>query len=177
MINELQKKVDILEGKLRVLNKQNRELKTSYDKSLSESLNQLNILKKTFEVERGKYLKLNEEVTPKCLSTINYEDVLMDSIRRSEGFKQCCDCFTKGDLKNMSLSYQVKPKELQKQIEVLRGQGITTSEVDTNNSNPEIREKVEERLKGQELTKIQDSTITGYTFDDYHTKKRGRNAK
>jgi hypothetical protein len=164
MINELQKKVDILEGKLRVLNKQNRELKTSYDKSLSESLSQLNILKKTFEVERGKYLKLNEEVTPKCLSTVNYEDVLMDSIRRSEGFKQCCDCFTKGDLKNMSLSYQVKPKELQKQIEVLRGQGIITSDVETDNSDKESRQKVEESMKRKDKVKLNEVT-GGYSYE------------
>jgi len=164
MINELQKKVDILEGKLRVINKQNRELKQSYDKSLGESLTQLNILKKSFEVERGKYLKLNEEVTPKCLSTINYEDVLLDSIRRSEGFKQCCDCFTNGDLKNMSLSYQVKPKELKKQIEVLKGQGITTSEVETDNSNPEIREKVEMNMKKKDRVKLNEVT-GGYSYE------------
>lgn len=165
MINELQKKVDILEGKLRVLNKQNRELKTSYDKNLSESLNQLNILKKSFEVERGKYLKLNEEVTPKCLSTINYEDVLLDSIRRSEGFKNCVDGFTNGDLKNMSLSYQVRPKELKRQIEVLKGQGIITSEVETNDSNPEIREKVEESMKRKDKVKLKEIEGRGYSYE------------
>ncbi len=165
MINELQKKVDILEGKLRVLNKQNRELKTSYDKSLSESLNQLNILKKSFEVERGKYLKLNEEVTPKCLSTINYEDVLLDSIRRSEGFKQCVNCFTNGDLKNMSLSYVVKPKELKRQIDVLRGQGITTSEIDSHEIDPESKEKVEKSLKSKDKVKLNITEGKGFTYE------------
>jgi hypothetical protein len=164
-LQELEKKVEILEGKLRVLNKQNRELKTSYDRSLSESLNQLNIIKKSFEVERGKYLKLNEEVTPKCLSTINYEDVLIHSIRHSENFKQCIDCFSKGDLKNMSISYHVKPKELKRQIEVLRGQGIITSEIDSHEIDSDSKEKVEKSLKSKDKVRLNITEGEGFTYE------------
>lgn len=163
-INELEKKIEILEGKLRMVTKQNWELKQSYDGALKDGLSKLNILKKSLDTERIKYLGLDKPETPKCLSSISYDDVLLNSIRNSESFRNVCNCFKEGSLKNMTISYEVKPKELKKQIEYLKGQGITYAEVETDNSNPEVREEVENDMKRKDKVQLHEVT-GGYSYE------------
>lgn len=165
MINELQKKVEILEGKLRLLNKQNHELKQNYDKSLKEGLNQINMLSKSLEAERIKYLGLNEPQTPKTLTFISYSDVLLDSIKQSNSFKECVSEYERGSLKNMSLSYEVKPKELQKQIYFLKGQGITYAEVESHELDSESRQKIEQVLKTKDKVRLSVTEGKGFSYE------------
>jgi hypothetical protein len=163
-LQEIEKKIYQLENKLKETCIQKEQLKKQYDKSLNDSIGKLNIVIKSFEYEKKKYLKLNEEQTPKCLSSVSYEDVLIKSIKNSECFKQCIESYKEGSLKNMSINYEVKPRQIKKQIKHLKGQGITYTEVETNNSNQEIREKIENDMKRKDYTKVKEIT-GGFSYE------------
>jgi len=161
-INEVEKKIEILEGKLRMVTKQNWELKQSYEKSLNDGLSKLNILKKSMENERIKYLGLDKPETPKCLSSISYEDVLLNSIKQSPEFRDCIKFMKEGRLKELSINYNIKKlKELESEIQKIPGVGYT-KEIDTSHQpSEEYRENVEKEMKKKDRVKLKE----GYCYE------------
>ena len=136
-VKELQKQIDILEGQITMLTKQNKELR----KFLPE--------------------------TPKCLVSIAYEDMLLNSIKNSKEFRECVNCFKEGSLKELKLSYNIdKLKKITSELERIEGVGYTKP-IETNNSNPEVRGKVEKSMKTKNKINVRDNVqVEAYTYEE-----------
>ena len=173
-IMELERRISLLEGRIKEVNKEKDLLKKSYNKSLAENISKLNDANKILQFKNEKLLGLKELQTPKTITANCFEDVLLNSIKYSQEFKECVKHFKEGDLKALSLKYDIdKLKKINQEIEIIKGVGITKPVESGHKSSERLREDVEERLKEETFTKIDDATGTGYTYEDYHIKKRG----
>lgn len=101
----------------------------------------------------------NEQTPKTVVSGRGYiEDELIENLKNTEDFQRSVDLYQEGRLDKINLSVKEKQQKIE-QINISHNE--ITREIDNNNSNQEVRDKVNRDLKGKD--RVDD--VNGYSWE------------